>query len=674
MSITRISLGIIIFYFTCNCAVAKSEEINLHVLNSKARNLLRSHPDSTILLATIALNQARQLDSARQEGIALNNIGIAKYYLGEMDSAIAYNQKAIDVFLSISDSIKYADVLINLGNIMFERGDYVDATSNYESALIIYNNHNYIKGRAKAINNIGNTFYSTGDYKNALEYYFEALEIEYERNNVRGQAICNNNIGIMYHKLHKNNESIKYFSESLKIYDKLQEQQNKATVFNQIGASYVTMQNYDSALFYFNKGLDLAISLNYRVLVAVFENNLGEVLLLTKNYDQAKSHFEKAYDINKELGDNEGTCRNLLGIGMVLNHLGKDVQAQNILLQAFDKAIQINSYELIKNASLELSSVYESLKQPKDALRYYKKYKAFDDSLLNRSNIEKITTLKMQYDFNIEQNKRELIQLQKEAKHRDEIRELRIRQWRIVTFAVLFIFTSAIVFIALNYRQKNRINRLKIEINRNVQRLLGQQMNPHFIFNTLKSIQNFILKNDTKKSNLYLTRFSKLIRKILDNSQSEFISLKDEMEALELYMELENLRLNNKFDFKIRIDEQITPTDLNIPSLLFQPFVENAIWHGISKKESRGIIRIEIERIAEELVCSISDDGVGRNQSLEEDKKHKSLGSEITNKRISLLNSLYKMAIEPKIVDLYSSQGKAEGTRVEFKLPCMDNI
>jgi sensor histidine kinase YesM len=200
---------------------------------------------------------------------------------------------------------------------------------------------------------------------------------------------------------------------------------------------------------------------------------------------------------------------------------------------------------------------------------------------------------------------------------------------------------------------------------------LRSQMNPHFIFNTLNSIQNFISKNESKDASIYLSKFAKLMRATLANTKRQRISLKDEIETLTLYLELEQLRLNNKFSYEILVDETIDTQYEQIPSMLIQPYVENAIWHGISHKEGSGIIRIQFLPKNEHLLkCVVEDNGIGRENAikLKQNTTSPSFGMNITKERVELLNSLNGNQLSVKINDLKINNQPA-GTRVELYVP-----
>lgn len=196
---------------------------------------------------------------------------------------------------------------------------------------------------------------------------------------------------------------------------------------------------------------------------------------------------------------------------------------------------------------------------------------------------------------------------------------------------------------------------------------LRAQMNPHFIFNCLNSINTFILKNQPDAASDYLAKFSRLIRLILQNSNSATITLQNELDALQLYLDMESLRFRNKFTFQIRVGPEVEPEDIDIPPLLIQPYVENAIWHGLLHKESTGHLGIDLQVEKDKLVCVIEDDGVGRRRAAElkskSATKSKSLGMQITAHRMELMKELYGKQTTVEIVDLVADSGEACGTR-----------
>jgi ligand-binding sensor domain-containing protein len=207
---------------------------------------------------------------------------------------------------------------------------------------------------------------------------------------------------------------------------------------------------------------------------------------------------------------------------------------------------------------------------------------------------------------------------------------------------------------------------------------LRTQMNPHFIFNSINSIQLFILKNDTDAAHKHLSRFSKLIRQVLENSKHEYIPLSEEIQSLELYIELERLRFSSKFDFKISAENTIDVDNVLISPMLIQPYVENAIWHGLMHLKNRsGELNIMFEKHDNLLKIIIDDNGVGRKNSIlfKKNRTHKSIGLSINKERVDILNSLHNnSSLNITFIDKVGQEGEALGTRVEINLPYLSQI
>ncbi len=205
---------------------------------------------------------------------------------------------------------------------------------------------------------------------------------------------------------------------------------------------------------------------------------------------------------------------------------------------------------------------------------------------------------------------------------------------------------------------------------------LRSQMNPHFLFNSLNSIRHYILKHDKYEAADYLTKFSKLIRMILQNSRKNSIELQDELDALRLYLELESLRLEGRFEYSIKVDQMLLDNTTFLPPLILQPFAENAIWHGLMPKEGKGKLEITLSVENDELICTIEDDGIGRKASaaMREDLGGQSLGSSITKDRLEMSPVLKKMKASVEYFDLVNASGDPSGTTVKLRLPLNSDL
>lgn len=218
-------------------------------------------------------------------------------------------------------------------------------------------------------------------------------------------------------------------------------------------------------------------------------------------------------------------------------------------------------------------------------------------------------------------------------------------------------------------RKKEELNRINEQMAQLELASLRSQMNPHFIFNSLNSVQKYIWENKEEDAAEYLAKFAKLMRAILENSRKDLVTVKEEIDILKIYIELEHRRSNGQFDYIIRTDETLNKEVTMIPPMLMQPFIENAIWHGLNKKQVKGNLAIMVEKQADKLICIIDDDGVGRQAKtpVQEDEK-KSLGIEITQQRIARLMKTTKQDASIFITDK-KENGRPAGTTVTITLP-----
>ncbi len=245
--------------------------------------------------------------------------------------------------------------------------------------------------------------------------------------------------------------------------------------------------------------------------------------------------------------------------------------------------------------------------------------------------------------------------------------------FRLLLGLVMVGVVTGIAYSIINYyRNKSFVAQRMVELEGNA---LRANMNPHFVFNALNAIHDFIANSDAKSAHMYLGKFAKLIRRILDQSRRNFISLEDEIDTLMLYLELENMRFEHKFRFELKIEEGIQPYDIELPPMLIQPYLENAVRHGLMNLDRPGKIRVHFAREERYLKCTITDNGVGRAKAFEVSSKrlksHRSAGMDITQKRVELLheagNEQKRVGVE--IIDLRKEDGSPAGTQVSILLP-----
>lgn len=303
----------------------------------------------------------------------------------------------------------------------------------------------------------------------------------------------------------------------------------------------------------------------------------------------------------------------------------------------------------------------------KKAIDYLQLYYQIRDSIF-ASQQGKQLELMMAED----EAEKQLQKLQSLAKD-NELNRLQLSRTRFILIGIgSGILLISVILLLVLQRRKLRAEQRSVSME---QRLLRAQMNPHFIFNSLASIQNFVINENSDQASIYLSRFSQLVRNILDNSVEEYVPLEKEINTIENYLELQKVRYGGKFDFKIIVDENLDQENMLIPPMLAQPFIENAIEHGIRHKATSGHIEIRF-RLKDGLIrVEVEDDGVGREKAHEIESKqrtrHRSMATSLTRDRLNTLNKKMKKKIRMEIIDLKDHTGKGCGTRVEFGVPVL---
>jgi LytS/YehU family sensor histidine kinase len=232
---------------------------------------------------------------------------------------------------------------------------------------------------------------------------------------------------------------------------------------------------------------------------------------------------------------------------------------------------------------------------------------------------------------------------------------------------IILILLLQVMYIIRRFRQREKRKRDELR-----QKALRGQMNPHFIFNSLNSINYFISNNDRLSANRYISDFSRLIRTTLNNMDEDFVRLSDELGSIEEYLKIEYLRFGDRFDYTIMTDPGIIPEAISVSPGLIQPFIENAIWHGIMGLQGRkGMIRVITRRKDGKLICTVEDDGIGIKKSAEQkdrNERKKSRGMALAIERLRIINSLQRTSCQIRVADLYPDRDET-GTRIEIELP-----
>ncbi len=350
-----------------------------------------------------------------------------------------------------------------------------------------------------------------------------------------------------------------------------------------------------------------------------------------------------------------------------LRDKGDMAKARVVLENTLDKISDKTSPDIATEVYAEGAGFYLDNSETTLAAGVYQQYAGASDQLLaaRRAALDQqVAILKEQQ--NIDLGLKDLRAEAVEDAFRD--RQLSLQQsLNYLLGALLLVAIISVIFILRNVQKRRRANQELLLRN------LQARMNPHFIFNSLNSINNYIARQDERSANRYLGRFAKLMRKVLDQSGKDFVPLSEELEQLQLYLELEKERFGGKFDYEIETgaDNLVSPEELEIPPMILQPFVENAIWHGLRYREDGGWLRVSVQQSADEVCVFIEDNGIGRDKSqalkTENQRKHRSAGMVTSAQRLTLVNNHYGKDYSLHIADAFPGEVNV-GTRVKIRL------
>lgn len=538
-------------------------------------------------------------------------------------------------------------------------GNYDEALLQANNALELAQQLSNTRGVAVAYTNFNNIYLNKSNYPLSMEYGLKALKIFEQINDRKAMASVYGNIGVIYFDQGDTEQALKNYLKALKIVEALGDKSRMATQLGNIGNVYLTRLDYNKALENYNKALKLSEEVNDKNGIARHLGSIGNIHFEQKLYTEALEYYLKAKQITEQIGDKEGVSIWLGNIGRLYNRAGDYQKAEQNLKEALAIQESIGATDYLRQSEDELSALYLATGNHKDALVHYKKAVALKDSILSQENKKEIVRKEAQYE--IEKREKEL-----------QIQRLLLNQ-KSTQIYVLVIVSVLIIIIALLFIRQLRTNSRQKTIELQ-QKLLRSQMNPHFIFNALNSIQNYLYENDPDNAAVYLSKFAALMRLILDNSREEYISLQSEIKTLELYLELQQLRFENRFNYSIDIDKGLDIDFIAIPPMLAQPFIENAIEHGLAGKKENGEITISFKLEDETILFEVKDNGIGITDSFankkDTQKSHKSLGTNITKERLEMLNKGRKNKIWYKIIDLKTEgSGNITGTKVIFSIP-----
>lgn len=622
--------------------------------------------DAALRFINIGMSYA---DSAEYErGVALGYYfkGVHKAYTSKYDSAIIFYNISTDRFKQLKLANSLGHCMLQLGiaySVISEMGTaklYLDSSFNY------YKQANDSMGLANVLAKQGELFQSSGDFKTALKYYLEASRFAEKTKDSFTKFNIYSCIARIHQKTQNFDKALDYINKSLQFVTNEPEWQ--ATMLSERGIVYSNLRNFDLGI----RDLDSA-KLIYKKIgstegIASIYLNIGLIKYYQEDYLNAIAFTDSAFKeyLNLKLQAQIGiTLYNLAGMRMAI----KDYSAaEKHYMQSLKYINETNNTRILRNIYKELSQMYDSLSNFKLAYQYHKQYKLLDDSIYNANKAREMTEMELNYQFSEKEKIKLLETQQSELLLKAQINQQRTQKVLILFSTLIFILLGSFGFLWYRNRQRTRLQKTERELLVNTQQTIARQMNPHFIFNCLNSVRSLVMDNKPEEADQHIMQFARLMRLTLQQTLNDLVTLSDELEALKLYLSLEQLRFKGRFDYQVVVSEDLDTQITGIPPLLLQPFAENAIIHGFSRKENHGLLRIEISKVDDTILCIIDDNGVGRETTLPK-PGHISYGTNLTKQRIELIEKIYGNSLSIRTIDKKSPNNIPEGTRVELILP-----
>jgi hypothetical protein len=541
----------------------------------------------------------------------------------------------------------------------------------YEKVSVLSDSLNFTYGKSLAQINLGILLSGSANYDASNSAYFKAIDYAESCIALRLKAVALNNIGDNLKVLHDYDKSRKYTLEAIKINWQLKAWRGIAINYELLQECDLEEKLYPAAKEDFVNGMPFALLSNDNYILSQFNLGFGKLQAINGNNDTAIFYFNKAMDEARVQND----LRNIQQVFLARAQYLKNIPAvEKIILldSALNLAKQTGYLHGIAEVAEQLASVYEQKRDNESSRFFYGIYRRASDSLFSENNKRNVIIKESEWMI----KRKEIENSHLTASTQLQYKELTLKNILLVAVFISLIFAIIIaVFIykTSDAKKKRSEASLKQKIAEVQMQVLRAQMNPHFIFNSLTSIENFMMQNEKWLASDYLNKFTRLTRTILHSSFNELIPVTKDMEALQLYIDLQQLRFNNKFSFHTFIDPQILSGDYKVPSLIIQPFVENAIEHGIAHSE-KTTCSILVSVILQDgyLVYVIEDNGIGRKQAAvynnQNKGNHKSVGLTITQERVHIFNGPEKNAADIVITDLYGPGNEPAGTSVRVKI------
>lgn len=626
--------------------------------------------DSTYAYAVAAKDLAVKLDFNKGIAQACNELGMVHEYHGDPSGALEQYSAALAAARLAGNAVLAANCQTNMGILLQKQGDYAGAYGKYAAAMRTYTEAGQEKGVAVSHVNLGYVYSLQGNYLAALRHYYQALKIQDKLGNQRSIANIHTNIGIVHYREKNYPQALKDHEAALAIRKEIGDREGLAVSQANLGTVYQSQGKYNLALEHFQQALAMDREIGNLGGIAGDHAVIGQAYAKQGRSQKALFHLQTALQLSDSIGDKRGVADAYLSLGAISMDLHQPLDARAYMEKALGIGLATNAKEGIKRAYQGLASADSALGNHRESLANYKLYTLYKDSLFNEENTRKLTQTTMEYEFGKQALADSLNHVAEQRSMGAKLDREQAARNGVIAFALALIAGGGLWLRSDRKRRKERFHKDVAELETQV---LRAQMNPHFIFNALNSINAFVQQNDRDRASAFLLKFAQVMRGVLENSRHAEVPLEDDLNTLRGYLDLERLRLDGNFEYTIKLDPAIDPQQVMVPPLAVQPLVENAIWHGLALKQGGGHITLEVKRWEQHISWSVEDDGVGRGPGKPEGKqaepiaaksgKKTSLGLAITRSRLALLKQQHGGPAGLRYEDV------AQGTRAVVDIP-----
>ena len=608
-----------------------------------------------------------------------SNIARVYQHWGKLDSALFYRQLALKRFsdYGITElNMNVPNQYCYIGTIYREQGDLDLAQEYFEKSFELRKCIADSLGVGMCLDEMAEMERLKGNYLQAVNMLQESLQWKYTFSDGktdprrRAQYIESRSetyliLGKVFAEWDKYGDAFLYYDSAWQLCENVSYNRGMTIIEYYRGMAFQRAGLPDSALYHYRLSQSLAVEIDNRPLMAKAKAGLGNLYFREGQYDLARNELETALAIYLEDGFTRELPEIYLQLGHVYAKVGETENALAAYKESYSHASSMGMLQIQSDAALFMAGIYE--KQGKNAIanQYLHEYILLHDAVFSLEAHHQLAEMQAFHEH--QQQQLQITQLAQE----NELNILRAARSKYAIISLGGILIIILLFAVLFIRQIQIRNEQKTLINQ--QQLFRSQMNPHFIFNSLTNIQHYIFSKDSLSAAKYLATFAKLMRGILNNSRKELISLRDEISTIEQYLELQQLRLEDKLEYALEVDENLDIELTEIPPMLSQPFIENAIEHGIRNKENGGSVMVRISKENGYILYEVEDNGVGRQKASEikSDKphNHESMAVVLTCTRLQSLWGRKKPGIVFEIIDLKDHTGAPSGTLVRFKVP-----